>query len=146
MKPFAVDTAATLTVLEAMRDALGELLDGSDLTRTVVVEAGGHTLRPAMTLGLVLETEAALAAADLTADQRSRLEGLRAARLAERDFRAAAYQARLRREIRSLEDRQRWAREDRRQQTDPDPQEESADAARRERVRLLATELASLLG
>lgn len=146
MKPFGVDSTATLTILEAMIAALGDLLDGSDLTRTVVVEAGGRTYRPAMTLGLVLETEAALDLAALSAEQRAALEGLRAARLAQRDFRAAAYQARLRREIRSLEDRQRWAREDRRLQSEVDPQEEAAEAARRERRSLLAIELAALVG
>lgn len=146
MKPFGVDSTATLTILEAMIAALGDLLDGSDLTRTVVVEAGGRTYRPAMTLGLVLETEAALDLAALSAEQRAVLEGLRAARLAQRDFRAAAYQARLRREIRSLEDRQRWAREDRRLQSEVDPQEEAAEAARRERCSLLAIELAALVG
>ena len=146
MKPFGVDSTATLTILEAMIAALGDLLDGSDLTRTVVVEAGGRTHRPAMTLGLVLETEAALDLAALSADQRRALEGLRAARLAQRGFRAAAYQARLRREIRSLEDRQRWAREDRRLQSEVDPQEEAAEAARRERRSLLAIELAALVG
>lgn len=145
MAPFGVDAAATLAVLAAMVDRLGELLEGQDLTRTVVVEAGGRTLRPAMTLGLVLETEAALAAAALTPAQAEQLTALRRARLAERAFRAAAYQARLRREVKSLEDRQRWAREDRRRQAEADPQEEAAEEARRARLRLLALELASTL-
>ena len=141
MKPFGIDAADTLTVLEALLAALGGLLDGSELTRTVVVEAAGRTLRPAMTLGLVLEAEAALAAAALSPEQQARLAHLRARRLAERDFRAAAYQARLRREMKSLEDRGRWAREDRRRQAEGDPQEEAAEGARRERLRLLAVEL-----
>ena len=54
MKPFGVDAAGTLAILTVMVDRLGELLEGRDLTRTVVIETGGRTLRPAMTLGLIL--------------------------------------------------------------------------------------------
>jgi hypothetical protein len=148
MKPFDTDTAGTLAILTAMVDSLGDLLEGRDLTRTVVVEAGGRTHRPAMTLGLLLETEQALAAADsgLAATERGTLSGLVARREAHRDFRREAYEARLRREMKSLDDSGRWARQDRRAAAEPDPQEAAAEAARRARFNLLALELARVKG
>ena len=146
MKPFGTDAATTLTILGAMVDRLGELLGSADLTRTVVVEAGGRSFRPAMTLGLILETEHSLAAADsdLDAAGRQALAGLRTRREAHRDFQREAYEARLRREMKSLEDSGRWARQERQATGERDPQEEDAEARRRARFNLLAVELSKL--
>lgn len=146
MKPFGTDAAGTLSILGAMIDRVGELLESSDLTRTVVVEAGGRSFRPAMTLGLILETEHALAEAGSGLDEAGRLAlaGLRTRREAHRGFHREAYETRLRREMKSLEDSGRWARQERQATGERDPQEEDADMARRARFNLLAVELSRL--
>ncbi|HQZ70822.1 MAG: hypothetical protein ACH37Z_08690 [Anaerolineae bacterium] len=146
MKPFGVDAAGTLAILTVMVDRLGELLEGRDLTRTVVIETGGRTLRPAMTLGLILETEQALGAADsgLSAEGQQALVGLRTRREAHRDFHREIYEARLRREMKSLEDSGRWARGERQATDERDPQEDEAAANRRARFNLLAMALAQV--
>ncbi len=97
----ADDPKGNLQLLEAMVQALPKLLGSGDLTRSLFVEVEGETLRPAMSLGLVLDLLHRLEGAFEAPDARRRLEVVRQASRAALDADREATADHLLREIRS---------------------------------------------
>jgi len=104
------EPAALAAILTAMADDLQAYLEQDGLYRQLVVQTPGHTYKPVMTLGLMMDARKALEAhkAALSPPERDAVAAA-AARIDDiRRTHAAAFGARLLREIASLLDSWSW--------------------------------------
>jgi hypothetical protein len=104
------DPAARLAQYEAFAAELDEFLHGDGLSRLVVIQLAGRTLKPNMTLGLLHDTRDALDSdlENLTRPERERLAEADALVERVRDRDVDAYRAKLRQELKSSLDSWSW--------------------------------------